>query len=127
MHIQSLRFCAALLLGALSSAVAFAADEAKGTLVPAKDANAEWLAKAQAAYPTDKCVVSEDKLGGDMGPPADFVYKEEGKPDRLVRFCCKDCQKDFKKEPAKYLSELDKAAAAKGTPAKDAGHAQHAH
>jgi hypothetical protein len=71
-------------------------------------------AEAKADYPLSTCVVSGDKLeGGDMGPPIDYVYKQEGKPDRLVRFCCKGCIKDFKKDPAKYLKKIDDAAAAK--------------
>ena len=91
-----------------------------GTLVPAAQATTNsdeaktWLAKAKAEYPMTKCVVSGDKLeGGDMGPPADYVYKVEGKPDRLVRFCCKDCVDDFNKEPEKYLKAIDEAAAKK--------------
>ncbi len=56
-----------------------------------------------------------------MGPPIDYVYKQEGKPDRLVRFCCKNCIKDFKKDPAKYLQKIDDAAAKKGGDA----HAHH--
>jgi hypothetical protein len=75
--------------------------------------DAAWLAKAQVDYPLATCTVSGDKLGGDMGAPFDYVYQEDGKPDRLVRFCCKNCLKDFKKDPAKYLKMIDGAAAAK--------------
>lgn len=117
--ILSLRFSLALLLGASSPPSALAAAEhdhaatapahEQGALIPAKDVSPEWLAKAKAAYPSDKCVVSDEALGGDMGPPADFVYRVAGKPDRLVRFCCKSCQKDFKKDPEKYLSALSSA------------------
>jgi len=83
-----------------------------GQLVPAKDAPADWVAKERENYPLDSCPVSEDSLKGEsMGGPIDFVYKQEGKPDRLVRFCCKDCVKDFKKDPAKYLNAIDAAAA----------------
>jgi len=71
-------------------------------------------AEAVAAYPLTTCVVSGDTLGdGDMGPPINYVHKEEGKPDRLVRFCCKSCIRDFKKDPATYLKKIDDAAAAK--------------
>jgi hypothetical protein len=41
-----------------------------------------------------------------MGKP--YVFKHEG---REVRLCCKDCLKDFKKDPAKYMKKLDEAEA----------------
>ena len=77
-------------------------------------------ANTPANYPLTTCVVSGDKLDGDMGAPFDYIYKEAGKPDRLVRFCCKNCVKDFKIDPAKYLKMIDDAAAAK-TQAAPAG------
>ena len=91
-----------------------------GELVRANDkTDTAWLAKERANYPMDSCAVSGDKFdGGDMGKPQDFVYKQEGKPDRLVRFCCKDCVKDFKEDPAKYLKIIDDAAMAKTSNAK---------
>jgi YHS domain-containing protein len=58
-------------------------------------------------YPLTTCVVSGEKLG-EMGDP--FIFQHEG---REVRFCCKDCKKDFLKEPATYLKMIDDAAAAK--------------
>lgn len=67
-------------------------------------------AQAKADYPLTTCVVSDEKLGG-MGDAVEYIYKEAGKPDRLVKFCCKDCIADFEKEPAKYLKKLDEAAA----------------
>ena len=54
-------------------------------------------------YPLKTCVVTEEKLGS-MGKP--YVIKHEGKE---VQFCCKGCEKDFKKEPAKYLKKIDEA------------------
>ena len=57
------------------------------------------------SYPLTKCPVSEDKLG------------EHGKtvkvtaPDGTdVYLCCKDCLKDFKKDPAKYAKMVKDAA-----------------
>src|SRR5438552_2518552 len=67
---------------------------------------------ARDNYPLTTCVVSDDKLT-EMGKPVEYVWREAGKPDRLVMFCCKDCIKDFEKEPAKYLKKIDDAAAAK--------------
>ncbi|MEO6005303.1 MAG: hypothetical protein ABIZ04_07715 [Opitutus sp.] len=79
-------------------------------LVKVTDKDAAWFAKAKADYPTDVCVVSEDKLGGEMGGPQDYIYREAGKADRLVRFCCKDCLKDFNADPTKFLGMIDAAA-----------------
>jgi len=49
------------------------------------------------------CPVSGEKLG-EMGKPYVFTY--EGKE---VKLCCKSCEKDFKKEPAKYLKKMEAA------------------
>jgi len=56
-------------------------------------------------YPLKKCVVSDEKLG------------EHGKPIKVtapdgtdVWLCCKDCMKDFKKDPAKYAKMVKDAA-----------------
>jgi hypothetical protein len=71
---------------------------------------------AKDTYPLTTCVVSGEKLGGDMGKPVIFIYKDpkiKNDPGREVRFCCPDCVKDFKKDPAKYLKKIDDAAKAK--------------
>jgi len=73
-----------------------------GSLSTSFGADADSKAKA---YPLDKCVVSDEKLG-EMGKP--YVFKHEG---REVQLCCKDCLKDFKKDPAKYMKKLDEAEA----------------
>ncbi len=99
--LKSARLVLALILGFAASGLAFAAD-------------AFDLAKAKAAYPLTTCVISGDALtDGDMGPPIDYVYKQKGQPDRLVRFCCKMCIGKFKKNPDKYLKLIDAADAAK--------------
>ena len=84
----------ALVLTALSGAVTFADD------APAKADKAK-------AYPLTTCVVSGEKLG-EMGKPV--IVKHEG---REVQLCCKDCVKDFTKDPAKFLKKLDEAEKAK--------------
>jgi YHS domain-containing protein len=53
-------------------------------------------------YTLKTCVVSGDKLD-EMGEP--FVYKYQG---REIKFCCKNCLKDFNKEPAKYVKKIEK-------------------
>ena len=75
--------------------------------------DAVWFAKAVADYPLTTCVVTGDKLERTTMTPQDFVFKQEGQPDRLIRFCCGDCKTDFLKDPAKYLKLIDDAAAAK--------------
>jgi YHS domain-containing protein len=60
-------------------------------------------APSAPAYPLSICVVSGDKLG-QMGRPTVVNYK-----GTEVRFCCKDCVKDFEKDPEKYLKRLKEA------------------
>jgi len=56
-------------------------------------------------YPTTTCIVSDEELGApDMGEPINYVYG-----NRLVRFCCKMCRSDFKKDPAPFMAKLDAA------------------
>lgn len=64
-------------------------------------------------YTLKYCVVSGDKLG-EMGKP--FVFTND---DREIKFCCKSCVKDFKKDPAKYVKKIEEGEAkdkAKSTP-----------
>jgi hypothetical protein len=103
-----------LLLAVLVAAnvpLAFGTDDHSAPAGKSTAPDAAWLAKAKADYPLKACVVSEEEIGGSMGAGIDYVYKQDGKPDRLVRFCCKDCRKDFDKDPAKYLKLIDEAAA----------------
>jgi hypothetical protein len=85
--------------------------------------------EAAIPYTRATCLVSGEALG-EMGAPITYIHKEEGKPDRIVKFCCKTCVSKFKKAPAKYLAKLDQAAKPDAekpeTPAADA-HAGHAH
>jgi len=121
--LRSLSIAAALFGAMATSSTAFANHgNDKGKLVPVTEKDAAWVAKAKAEYPTTACIVSEDKLGGDMGKPVDFIYRVEGMPDRLITFCCKDCVKDFNKDPEKYLKTLDGAAKKTGE-----AHAEHKH
>lgn len=58
-------------------------------------------------YALDYCIFSDDKLGS-MGKTQVIVY--EGQE---IKVCCKDCVKDFKKDPkaglAKYHEAVRKA------------------
>ncbi len=75
-------------------------------------------AQAAADYPVNYCVVSGDKLeDGDMGPPINYTYKQDGKPDRLVRLCCKICVKDFNKDPEKFLKMASSSRSGASQPA----------
>jgi hypothetical protein len=68
-------------------------------------------------YPLDTCVVSGDKLGGDMGDPIVFVYSNKD-VNQEIKFCCPGCKPKFLKDPDKYL-KIIKAAEAKGKDAKN--------
>lgn len=77
-------------------------------------------------YPLSVCLVSDEKLG-DMGEPHVIKYK-----GREIKFCCDHCEKDFRKEPQKYLAKLDKAAKSAATqpssqPAKGKEKHEHGH
>ena len=69
------------------------------------------IAQQKKNYPTDVCVISGDKLGGEMGKPVDVVVN-----NRYMQLCCKDCMADFQKDPAKYFAKLDEAVIAKQGP-----------
>jgi len=90
---------------------------AAGRLDEPTEKDAAWLAQARKAYPLKTCVISKEDLGT-MGEPTDLIYRAEGQPDRLVRFCCESCIKDFKKDPAAALKRIDDA----GKPAAPAHH-----
>lgn len=54
-------------------------------------------------YSIKTCPVSGEKLGG-MGEPVNVVLG-----GRLVRLCCNMCEKDLKKNPAKFIAIVDAA------------------
>lgn len=62
------------------------------------------IEQQKPTYPLSTCVVSDEKLGGDMGEPIDYVYG-----NRLVRFCCKMCKAEFNKDPDAYLTKINEA------------------
>jgi YHS domain-containing protein len=78
---------------------AFAAVSLSASAADKKDKKDE----KKSAYPLKTCVVSDEKLG-EMGKP--YVMKYKG---REVQLCCSSCEKDFKKDPDKYLKKLDEA------------------
>jgi hypothetical protein len=64
---------------------------------------AEKKDEKKSTYPLTTCLVSDEKLDS-MGKP--YVTKIDG---REVQLCCKACEKDLKKDSAKYLKKLDAA------------------
>ncbi len=85
------RFIRPLAALAIATLPMFAADAAP-TEVKAK------------AYPLTTCIVSDEKLEGDMGGPVTVV-----KDGQEWKFCCKSCVKTFNKDPAKFQTKLDEA------------------
>lgn len=74
-----------------------------------KEADKKIIEQQLPYYPLNTCVVSGEELGGEeMEEPYNYVYK-----NRLVRFCCKMCKGDFKKDPAKFLAKLNDAVVAR--------------
>jgi len=65
------------------------------------DSNAKpKAASKEKPYTLETCIVSDEKLG-EMGEP--FVTSYKG---QQVKMCCKSCNKDFTKNPDKYLKKL---------------------
>ena len=91
MKIKSIITAATFALAAIAAPAAFADDSHD-------HGKKEEKGKSESS---EVCVVSGDKLG-EMGKP--YVFKHEG---REIKLCCKDCRKDFDKDPAKYLKKLD--------------------
>ena len=79
--------------------------------------------KKAKPYPLKTCIVSDEKLDGDMGKP--YVFVRDGQEYKL---CCKSCLKDFNKEPAKYAKKLaDAQKAAKDKPTAAPKQNEHPH
>ena len=98
MHMKILTKFAAVGLAAAYLAApltALAADKSADKKGDKKEAKAK-------AYPLDTCIVSDEKLGS-MGDP--YVFTHEGQE---IKLCCKSCQKDFNKNPKKYLKKIEK-------------------
>ena len=72
--------------------------------VLAGDAKGDKKAEKPKPYPLTTCIVTDEKLGGDMGDPYVFTHER-----REVKLCCKSCLKDFKKAPAKYIKKIEEA------------------
>ena len=89
-------------LKTLASACAAAAVVLGSFALQADDTKAAKPEKAKP-YKLDKCIVSDEKFeGSDMKP---FEFVRDGQKYKL---CCKNCLKDFDKDPKKYVAKLDK-------------------
>ena len=91
----------------ITGAVVFSGILAVSTLAFAADQTNSAAAKAAKPYPLKTCIVSDEKLEGDMGEPYVFVYQGQE-----IKLCCKNCLPDFEKDPAKYIKKLADAQAA---------------
>lgn len=103
---------------------------AAGTLSPVTEKEAAWAEQQKRDYPLKTCVVSDEALGS-MGEPDAYIYRVEGKPDRLVLFCCGGCEEDFMADPAAHLAKIDQAKGEStrqaGTAKDTSGHSGHQH
>ncbi len=68
--------------------------------------DAQIIEQQRPLYPLTQCVVVPDDalIVDDVDMAVNFVYA-----NRLARFCCKGCIKDFKKDSATYLAAIDAA------------------
>ena len=66
----------------------------------APDAAAAGVEPHAKPYPLKTCLVSGEELGK-MGEPFRFTYKGQE-----IKLCCKGCEKDFLKEPEKFMQKI---------------------
>ena len=86
-------FLTCLLFSAFGAAVLAATDQ------PATKPAATQPATQPAAKPVNKfCAVDHDN---EVDPKVTVVYK-----GMVIGFCCKDCIKDFEKDPDKYVKNM---------------------
>ena len=98
------RFVTKSCLAAIALAMVVGSAAVAGEVTPEEKARSK-----DKPYPLTVCLVSDEKLG-DMGDPHVIHYK-----GREIKFCCSHCEKDFRKDPKKFLGKLDKAAAVSAT------------
>lgn len=61
-------------------------------------------------YTLEKCFISGHEFGDEM---VEFDFQ-----GRHIKLCCKDCEKEFRKDPDKFMSKLE---AAENKPIQDIG------
>jgi hypothetical protein len=102
--------------GGLVLAAVFAAVP---VIIHAGGTNSVAAATKPVPYPLDTCIISGDKLGGDMGPPIVFVYSNK-LVNQEIKFCCPMCKPQFLKDQDKYMKIIHEAEAkAKAKDAKN--------
>ena len=92
-----LLFLSALLSSALG-AVVLAAKEQKGPTEPATRPANSLTAESEPSPVNTHCAVERENA-----IDARVSIWHDG---RAIGFCCKDCVKDFRKDPRKYLADL---------------------
>ena len=91
------------LLKPITAALLISAYLAAPLAILAADKKDEKKSEKPKPYTLKTCSVSDEKLGG-MGDPYVFTYQ-----DREIKLCCKDCKKDFDKDPKKFITKIEKA------------------
>ena len=91
------------LLKPITAAVLVTAFLAAPLTALAADNKDEKKPEKAKPYTLKTCPVSDEKLG-EMGDP--YVFSYEG---REIKLCCKDCKKDFDKNPKKFLKKIEDA------------------
>jgi hypothetical protein len=91
--------------GGLVLAAVFAAVPA---IIHADGTNSVAAATRPVPYPLSTCIISGDKLGGDMGEPVVFIYQTNG-INQEIKFCCPMCKPTFLGDPDKYMKIIQQA------------------
>ena len=99
-------FTVIALTGCSKEASAPASDKAPAAAQAPAAPAATNAAAVVTPYPLKTCIVSGEKLGGDMGEPVTFVYNNQE-----IKFCCAMCKPKFLKDPDAYMKKIKEAEA----------------
>ena len=94
-------------------------------------AQADTEHKDETSSVTDKSTTEELVDAGNKICPVSGEKIKEGEvyqvehEGKIYNLCCKACQKDFKKDPGKYIEKLEQMEEEKKTQEKHQGHSEH--
>jgi len=103
----------------------YAQGERKGSAIEHEDKgsiadNTKTEASSAVEATNNICPVSGEKIGGMMGPGAQYEYK-----GKIYNFCCAGCIETFKKDPEKYVKIIEASTEQQNVKGESHDHSKH--